>query len=245
MNRSQEHDRGDTLLRVSALAGAAAALFLAARRPSTATWTGAAAVAVPLATRGITGHWPLEGPVGGDDTVDVRATFTIMRPAVEIYDRWRRLEDLPEILRHVKEVREGEDGRTYWRAETPVGEVEWEASIVEERRPDILRWQSLPDSDVVHEGRLVLKPWRGGEGTLLDLRLHIGPNHHRTDNGAREEGVMQTVRRAVAALVRPSLELEVVEDLRRFKNLTEAGEIPTIEGQPSGKRPALDIPNPF
>lgn len=187
----------------------------------------------------------MEGPVGGDDTVDVRATFTIMRPAVEIFDRWRRLEDLPDILRHVKEVRETEDGHTHWRADTPVGEVEWDAAIVEENRPDILRWQSLPDSDVVHEGRLTLKPWRGGEGTQLDLRLHIGPNHQGKNGQDRDEGVMQTVRRAVAALVRPSLELEIVEDLRRFKNLTEAGEIPTIEGQPSGKRPAVDIPNPF
>lgn len=245
MSREQHESGGDTLLRVSALAGAAAALILAARRPSTATWTGAAAVAVPLATRGITGHWPLEGPVGGDETVDVRATFTIMRPAVEIYDRWRRLEDLPDILRHVKEVQETEEGHTHWRAETPVGEVEWEAAIVEERRPDILRWQSLPDSDVVHEGRLTLKPWRGGEGTQLDLRLHIGPNHQGRDGKERDEGVVQRVRRAVAALVRPSLELEVVEDLRRFKNLTEAGEIPTTEGQPSGKRPAVEIPNPF
>lgn len=245
MSREQHQNGGDTLLRVSALAGAAAALFLASRRPSTAVWTGAAAVALPLATRGVTGHWPMEGSVGGDDTVEVRATFTIMRPAVEIFDRWRRLEDLPGILRHVKEVRETGDGHSHWRAETPVGEVEWDAAIVEERRPEVIRWQSLPASDLVHEGHLTLKPWRGGEGTQMDLRLHIGPNHRSRGDEERKEGVMQGVRRAVAALIQPSLELQVVEDLRRFKSLTEAGEIPTIEGQPSGKRPVVDIPNPF
>jgi hypothetical protein len=34
-------------------------------------------------------------------------------------------------------------------------------------------------------------------------------------------------------------EQQVREDLRRFKELMEAGEIPTIDGQPSGRRSAV------
>jgi uncharacterized membrane protein len=242
-DRQDNGQTSDTLLRVSALAGAAVALLFAARRQSPRVWTGAAALALPLATRGITGHWPLEETVKGSDPVEVRATFTIMRPAVDIYDRWRRLEDLPSILRHVKEVREGEDGRSHWRAGTPAGEVEWDAEIVEDRRPEVLRWQSLPGSEVAHEGRLTLRPWRGGEGTQMDVRIRVGRGS--SHQAHRDGGTLQVVRQAVAALVRPALEQEVVEDIRRFKSLLEAGEIPTTEGQSSGERKGVDLPNPF
>jgi hypothetical protein len=37
----------------------------------------------------------------------------------------------------------------------------------------------------------------------------------------------------------------VQEDLRRFKSLMEAGEIPTTDGQPAGKRSAINPHNPF
>lgn len=238
-----EHERGEILLRVGALVGAAAALLLAARRKSASAWTGATAVALPLASRGITGRWPLEETLTGSDAVDVRATFTIMGSSVEIYDRWRRLEELPTVLRHVKEVREMENGRSFWRAETPAGEVEWEAEIVEEERPEVLHWQSLPGSEVDHGGELRLKALRGGQGTQVELRIRIGRGSHPGPMGSG--GTFQGVRKAVAALVRPALELEVKEDLRRFKNLVEAGEIPTTEGQPSGERKALELSNPF
>jgi uncharacterized membrane protein len=40
---------------------------------------------------------------------------------------------------------------------------------------------------------------------------------------------------AAARLLRKIPEHQVREDLRRFKNVIETGEVPTTEGQPSGR----------
>ena len=38
---------------------------------------------------------------------------------------------------------------------------------------------------------------------------------------------------------------QLSEDLRRFKHLLEAGEVPTIDGQPHGERGLVDVENPL
>lgn len=235
--------QSDLIVRAGALAGAATALGLAARRRTAGAWTGAAALALPLATRGVTGQWPLESTLKNAVPIDVSTRLAIEAPAEEVFDAWRRLEELPGILRHVESVEQLGGGRSHWRAGTPAGEVEWDAEIVEERRPELLRWRSLPGSDVIHEGRLQLTPWRNGHGTLFDLRLHVGSGG-RNGDGVKGRAAGRA-RAAVAALIRPALELEIREDLRRFKNRLEAGEVPTTEGQSSGERARLSPSNPF
>ena len=47
---------------------------------------------------------------------------------------------------------------------------------------------------------------------------------------------------AVKLTRRQQPQMMVREDLRRFKQLLEAGEIPTTEGQPSGRRNILTRP---
>jgi uncharacterized membrane protein len=229
----------DLLVRAGALAGAATVLGMAARRSSPGAWTSAAAVALPLTTRGVTGHWPMAATLAKALPVEIEHRLTVQRPVEEVFDAWRRLEDLPETLRHVEHVEVLDEGLSQWTASTPAGKVEWIAEIVHERRPHLLAWRSLADSDILHEGRLELSPWRGGRGTLLDLRMRIGGG--RAGNGFRR----RSARAAVAALMRPALALEVREDLRRFKNRLEAGEVPTTEGQPTGDRRMLELGNPF
>lgn len=229
----------DFLVRAGALAGAATVLGAAARRNTTGAWTGATVVALPLAARGVTGHWPLQGTLRNAVPVEVSTRLAIERPLEEVFDAWRRLEELPAVLRHLESVEQLGDGRSRWRARTPAGEVEWGAEIVEERRPELLRWRSLPGSQIEQDGRLSLSSWRQGDATLLDLRLRIGAGD-RSGNGATGA----RARAAVAALVRPALALEIREDLRRFKNRLEAGEVPTTVGQPSGDRAPIEITNP-
>lgn len=219
------------LLRAGALAGAATLLGLAARRRTAGAWTGAAALALPLAVRGVSGHWPLEESLR-DPSIDVRTTLTIERPPREVFDAWRDLEKLPAILRHLESVEELGDGRSRWVARTPLGSVEWRAEVVEERPGELLRWRSLEGSEVEQEGTLEMSPWRSDDATLL--RLHLRAAHR----GGAPTG-------PVAALLRPALVREIEEDLRRFKNRMEAGEVPTTEGQPAGERSAFAPSNPF
>lgn len=221
----------EALLRIGALAGAATLLGLAARRRTAGAWTGAAALALPLAVRGVAGHWPLEDALR-DPSIDVRATLTIDRPPREVFDAWRDLEKLPEILRHLKTVEEQGDGRSRWVARTPLGTVEWRAEVVEERPGELLRWRSLEGSEVEQEGSLEMRPWRSDDSTVLRLHLHAAHRRGAPTGPA-------------AALLRPALAREIEEDLRRFKARMEAGEVPTTEGQPAGQRSTLAPSNPF
>lgn len=234
--RGTSHDSGlETVLRAGALAGAATVLGLAARRNSASAWSGAAALALPLAVRGFAGRWPLEEALRGPATVDVVLALAIARPPREVYDAWRDLESLPEILRHLEAVEDLGDGRSRWVAKTPLGlRVEWRAEILEEKPGELLRWRSIEGSDVDQEGALELRPWRSDDGTLLRLHLRVAPPRHRNVPGP-----------AAADLVRPALERQIQEDLRRFKNRMEAGEVPTTDGQPAGERSRLDLTNPF
>lgn len=222
----------EALRRAGALAGAATLLGLAARRRTAGAWTGAAALALPLAVRGVAGHWPLEDGLR-DPSIDVRATLTIDRPPREVFDAWRDLERLPEILRHLETVEQLGDGRSRWVARTPLGTtVEWRAEVVEERPGELLRWRSLEGSEVEQEGSLEMRPWRSDDATVLVL--HLRAAHRR---GAPTG--------PAATLLRPALAREIEEDLRRFKSRMEAGEVPTTDGQPAGARSTLAPSNPF
>lgn len=222
----------EMLLRAGALAGAATVLGLAARRNTAGAWAGAAAVALPLAVRALAGRWPLEDSLR-DPAIDVRSTLTIERSPREVFDAWRDLESLPSILRHLETVDEIGNGRSRWVARSPLGtEVEWRAEIIEERPGELLRWRSLEGSEIEHEGSLELRPWRSEGSTELVVTLHA--SHRR---GAPVGPAL--------GLLRPALAREIHEDLRRFKNLMEAGEVPTTEGQSAGERSALAPSNPF
>ena len=50
---------------------------------------------------------------------------------------------------------------------------------------------------------------------------------------------------AVGKMLSGITEQQVREDLRRFKELMEAGEIPTTDGQPHGTRSLVNVKNPI
>jgi hypothetical protein len=49
----------------------------------------------------------------------------------------------------------------------------------------------------------------------------------------------------LGGLAGKTAEMQVHEDLKRFKELMETGEIPTTQGQPHGERGAIDLKNPL
>lgn len=228
---------GERLIRAGMLAGAAAALGAAAAtrrsRSSAAAWTGAAAVAAPLATRGMTGEWPVPRALRRTAPLDLTETLVIDRSPEEVYDAWRDLEKLPGILRHLETVQVLGDTRSRWVARTPNGRrLEWEAEITEDRRGEILRWRSVPQSKIDTQGHVKLRPWRPDGGTMIEVRLRFAP-------------LTGGLPGAAASLARPVLAQGVREDMRRFKNRMEAGEVPRTEGQTHGERSPFAPSSPF
>jgi uncharacterized membrane protein len=207
-----------------ALGSGAALLLAGASRRS----VGGALLAVsstPLLYRGITGYWPppLNGradrdntrtALGGDRGVHVRESIRLEVPVADVYRFWRRLENLPRFMTHLERVTEGPDGRSRWIAKGPAGlAVEWEAGIINEVENKLLSWRSLPGSDVATAGSVKFDAARAGRVTQVSVHLQYAPP-------AGKAGAL------VASLFGREPSQTIREDLRHFKQLLEAGEIP-------------------
>jgi uncharacterized membrane protein len=203
-----------------------------ARRLSVAR-AGFGLLAAAFAGRGITGRCAAYRAAGIDTSngglpalgsgrreVRIEQRMTLCSPREKLYDRWRDLANLPLILRHVEHVEVRDDRLSHWVLGGPSGrQVEWDAEITEDRPGEIIAWRSLPGSDVLHEGSVRFSDAPPGRGSQIELTLLYRA-------GAEAP---------LAPLLRKLGEHEIREDLRRFKQWIEAGEIPTTEGQPSGR----------
>ena len=180
-----------------------------------------------LAWRGVTGHCPLYEALdtgtaeyaederldaGGHDDVSMEAAATIARPPDEVYAFFRRLENAPRFMAFIESVQETGATRSRWVARTPTGQnLDWEAEILEDLPGELIAWRSDPDALVLHAGAVRFRPAPGGGGT--EVRLDIEYDLPGSAIG-----------RSIAMLFGSPTEYRVEEDLRRLKELLEAGE---------------------
>ncbi|SRX93179.1 putative cyclase/dehydrase [Saccharothrix espanaensis DSM] [Mycobacterium shimoidei] len=152
----------------------------------------------------------------------VRAAVTVRKSAEEVYRFWRDLENLPSFMHHLKSVTVEADGRTRWVATAPAGQsVQWEAQITADEPGERIAWQSLPGSTIENGGSVEFKAAPGGRGT--EVRVVIS---YRLPGGA--------LGKAVGTLFGESADQQVNDDLRRFKQLLETGEVMRSDGSPEG-----------
>src|SRR5438132_3416875 len=225
---------GDYERLASAIAGGALALYGISRR--TLGGTALAAIGGCLVFRGVTGRCPLYAALGIDTGkhsprasvyaghgVRVDKTITINRRPEGLYHFWRRLRNLPQIMRHLKAVEEISTKRSHWVANGPLGrKVEWDAEIINEDEDRLIAWRSLEGSEVATAGSVHFERAPGGRGTVVRVELKYEPP-------AGKVGAL------IAKLFGEDPARQIQEDLRRFKQLMETGEIPTAQGQLSGR----------
>jgi len=187
-------------------------------------------VALPLAGallgRALTGRCPVNRALGRNSADDraspvasldrgegirVEQTVRVARPAEELYRFWRNLENLPRFMDHLESVRVIDQLRSHWVARGPAGtRVEWDAEIHNEVPGQLLAWRSLPGSEVDHAGSVHFEP-EAGDVTLVRVILRYEPPAGKV--GA-----------AVARLFGEDADTQVADDLRRFKQVMEAGD---------------------
>jgi uncharacterized membrane protein len=165
---------------------------------------------------------PLSGPI------QVEKAVTINRSADHLYHFWRNFENLPCFMQHLESVKTMPDGRTHWVAKAPLGStVEWDAEITEERENELIAWRALENAEVYNTGSVRFKEAPGGRGTEVKVQLEYTP----------PGGVLGAT---FAKLFGEEPAQQVAGDLRRFKQMMEAGEIATVEGQTSGRARQTD-----
>jgi uncharacterized membrane protein len=210
----------------SIAAGAGLAAYGLSRLKSNG-WPYAGAGAL-LLRRGVTAHCDLYEAVGintagtADDTraalrgargVNVLESVTIDRPIEQLYRFWRNLENLPQFMRHLESVEKATDTISHWRAYGPAGTVvEWDAEIFNEIPNKLIAWRSLEGADVVSAGSVNFDPSHRG-GTRVTVHLQYSPPGGKV--GA-----------AIARFLGADAETEIREDLHRFKQLLESGQVP-------------------
>jgi uncharacterized membrane protein len=148
--------------------------------------------------------------LGGSAGVNVEESVVIGRPVEELYRFWRNLENLPRFMRHLESVERITDTLSRWRAHAPGGTiVEWTAEIINEVPSKLIGWRSIEGSEVVSAGSVNFDS-AGPAQTRMRVRLQYSPPGGKI--GA-----------ALARLVGRDAATEIREDLRRFKQLIEAG----------------------
>ena len=154
--------------------------------------------------------------------VHATAAITVKRPVEEVYRYWHDLENLPTFMSHLQSVRTTDGRRSVWQANAPVGRtVQWAAEIVEDTPNERMSWRSLPGADVPNRGSVRFAVAPGGRGTEVVVDLEYSPPAGRL--GA-----------VVAKLLGEEPSQQVRDDLRRFKQVLETGEVVRSEGSPHG-----------
>ena len=146
----------------------------------------------------------IAGWLPNGEPVTIRKRRTIRARPAAVYAEWRKLENLPNILSHLEEVKVLEDGRSYWQAKGPAGtSVSWYASITEDEPGRAISWQAEDKAEVPNSGRVLFSEKPNGD-TLMEVRLTYQPP-------AGELG------RAVAAAFGENPAKQIEDDLTNFK----------------------------
>jgi uncharacterized membrane protein len=196
-------------------------------------------LAANLISRAVTGRCPVNRALGRNtarrgraspvasvrrgEGIKVEKSVMVNRPAHEVYRFWRNFENLPRFMDHLESVTVIDETRSHWVAKAPAGtKVDWDAVIHNEIENELIAWRSLPGSDVSHAGSVHFTPVRDGNRTEVRVVLSYEPPAGKV--GA-----------AVAKLLGEEPAKQVEDDLRRFKQVVEAAEIPGNSRQPAGR----------
>jgi uncharacterized membrane protein len=181
-----------------------------------------------LVYRGATGYCLMCARLGLDRRQGAEATtgpavvvaparlVTVMnvnKPADELYAFWHDFANLPRFMANLERVTILDARRSHWVAKAPFGaSVAWDAEIVDDVPGRRIAWRSLEGADVANQGEVDFLPAVGGRGTDVRVRIDYKPPGGRLAAG-------------LARLFGEAPEQRVREDVRRFKQLMEAGEV--------------------
>jgi uncharacterized membrane protein len=181
-----------------------------------------------LLYRGSSGNCPVYTSLGKTGeaqhatSVNIRTSMIVNKPRHDVYQFWRRLENLPKFMKHLLTVKELDAKRSHWEAVIPgnIGTLKWDAEIVKEREGEFIGWQSLPNATIENAGKVEFRDVDNGQGTELDVTISYRPPAGQIGSG-------------IASLFNPVFEKLIREDIMNFKQYTESNDMPVYGGEQS------------
>src|SRR5579883_871974 len=162
--------------------------------------------------------------VSGRTDVYLERSIAVSKSPEECYRFWRSFENLPRFMQSLESVQQLDERRSRWVAKGPMStRLEWTSEITADRPGEELAWRTLDDSGAANAGSVKFEAAPAGRGTIVRVSLHYSPR-----GGALGAGLVKLLGHDPQSRIR--------EDLRRFKQVMETGEIPTTRGQPTARR---------
>jgi uncharacterized membrane protein len=147
---------------------------------------------------------------------------TINRSPALVYGFWRDCNNWPLLMKGVESARALGPRSIAWTKSDHGQAVEGRTEIVEDIPEKYLRWYSAI-GDVKHDVYIDMKPAPGNRGTEVRLMQ-------------RRRGPASVIAQIFCSITGQNFEQYARESLRALKQLLEAGEVPTTDGQPRGMR---------
>ena len=101
----------------------------------------------------------------------VESSVVVEAPVSRVYEYWRDLENLPNFMTNIEEVRSTGPRTTHWRIKGPLGaKMEFDAETTQEEENSALAWNSV-DGNVETSGQVRFQEL-GPERTRVEVTLN-------------------------------------------------------------------------
>ena len=161
-----------------------------------------------------------------DGRVTAHAVQTILADSHALYELWSKVAEFPRWQEHVVSVTPVSATLSHWVMGNPEDadgkRVEFDSQITEDIPGKKISWKSISET-VDQAGTVTFEAASSGRGTLVTLIQTV-------------KVPLGVVGNAAAVVTKRGPKQTVIEDLRHFKQMAEAGEIPSVAGQPHGPR---------
>jgi uncharacterized membrane protein len=162
----------------------------------------------------------LPPPQDKDGKIWIRTSALIQADAEKLYQMWRDIQAAPTWQEQIKSVSVTGERTSHWVMQADDKTIEWDSEILADEPGKRITWHSVGgDSD--NAGEVIFETAPGERGTLVTVL---------------QEFRMGKLASLWETITGRNPKQSVIENLRHFKSLAEAGEIPRTEGQPHGER---------
>ena len=143
----------------------------------------------------------------------IAAVVTVNKPVEEVYNFWKDPRNYAQFMDQMESVNPTTGGLSHWKIKAPPGlSVEWDSQITQDIPNQLIRWTSIDGANVDSTGTVRFRTAPGNRGTIVSLEVEYKPKAGPL--GAK-------IGKLFAAIPKTQMQ----NDLRRFKQLMEIGEV--------------------
>ncbi len=162
----------------------------------------------------------LPPPSDKDGKIWVRTSALIQADADSLYRKWREVEAAPTWQESIASVVQKGEKVSHWTMQADDEKIEWDSELLADVPGKRIAWHTV-GGDLDNAGEVIFEAAPGNRGTLVTVL---------------QEFRMGKLAALWETITRRNPKQLVIENLRHFKALAEAGEIPRTQGQPHGER---------